>query len=1104
MKQKTKRGISLLMVLVMLMGITPATQAAMATADYELDFSTAEGLVEESTTASITDGALVFNSEQGSYATLEAESLAAITGNTVAISIDAKVPAALGRGEEYTLLTIGKAAADDKKAETALYIRAGRKNIFAGIVNGENTRKEVSGSALAANTETNIMLTYSYDETEKGTLSVFVDGILAQRATEIDIPLQDVVSGAAFTLGQKMTGSVTGGFYNGALDNLKIWSSVPTAADIAELNGIDLSDYMAEKLQADLAYLKLDSDTTSAPLYYDQRVHDPVIHDVLLWSESKIGKYPITWESSNEELLKIIQTKDGVDYSAKIVKTPDTDTKVTLTATITAPDPDGGAPFTQTKDLVVTVTSLATRRQMDFDALEITSMDDVRDNVPLIVNGKNGSKITWTSSNPEVITDTGVVKDANGNDIYCGGLVTRPAAGEAPVPVTLTATVTYDGVEGSLQKTFDVKVTPESVKEEKVLDHYLFIYYAENNDWNKDGVTKEEIYMGVSKDGIYWNDLNVQTRGDGTKYTQPLLMSTVGDMGTRDPHIVRSPDGDKFYVMATDLHSVGTALDGTGGLPAMEGAKGNYGMTGNNFDCISGNRTLVIWETTDLTDWGDARLVRCNFDNAGNTYAPEAVWDAARDAYLVYWSSNNNDCMNPETGEIEDELKGGIYYCYTRDFITFSEPQLWFNYSDVPTADPNATGKFSVYDTHIAYDSESKLYYRFSTTSRLFVQTSKDLMGPWSTAIRLPQSADVDINAGNIEAPTTYQLPDGDWMLLGDNYSVYDPYQAKDLSGFATGAYEKVELNYPTNRAESGDTFPRYKHGTIINISEDEYNELIKAYGIDEKVDPEPQPEPDYTTPSVSKPTVKITGEGAAVFSNNNRELQITPDNGWKIENVEVNGVSMGAVDKLTGLKSGDVVKIIFVKSGQGSADPSKFVDIQSHWAKDTITAAVNKGLFEGTSETTFEPDTLMTRAMIVTVLHRIAGSPKMSGTSAFSDVPNGKWYTEAVIWAEENGIVNGYGNGIFAPDENVTREQLAVIVSNYAKFMKYDLSGTADLSKFVDAAAISTWANTPLGWAVANSLISGKPGQVLDPSGNATRAECVVILVRFIDKFSS
>lgn len=212
----------------------------------------------------------------------------------------------------------------------------------------------------------------------------------------------------------------------------------------------------------------------------------------------------------------------------------------------------------------------------------------------------------------------------------------------------------------------------------------------------------------------------------------------------------------------------------------------------------------------------------------------------------------------------------------------------------------------------------------------------------------------------------------------------------------------------------------------------------------------------------------------------------------------------MGAVDKLTGLKSGDVVKIIFVKSGQGSADPSKFVDIQSHWAKDTITAAVNKGLFEGTSETTFEPDTLMTRAMIVTVLHRIAGSPKMSGTSAFSDVPNGKWYTEAVIWAEENGIVNGYGNGIFAPDENVTREQLAVIVSNYAKFMKYDLSGTTDLSKFVDAAAISTWANTPLGWAVANSLISGKPGQVLDPSGNATRAECVVILVRFIDKFSS
>jgi len=773
--------------------------------------------------ASIDNGSLVLTGKADSYAVYNGDISTLGLIDSITISIDASAVVPFG-SYNYMLFTLGSNT-------DQLYIRASRNTLAAGIIHG-NLKSEVTGPGLSNNVFKNIVMTYTYDPEAKGTLSIFVNGLLGNRISGIDIPLGSIVNVPDCTvlLGKSLQNGING--YNGKLDNLKIWNTgsegnkVLTARQIAALNGLDLEAAMEEIMDKDLAYLKTDTDTTSKALYYDQRIHDPVVHDVLLWQTGKISGNRITWTSSNENLLSIFKDANGNDYSAKLVTPPERDTKVTLTATIHIPDPDGGE-FTKSKDLEVTVLSLESRRQADYDALEITNMNDVRDNLPFIVAGKYGSRISWTSSNPDVITDTGDVTDAKGNVIFRGGIVTRPEPGEDPVDVTITAEVTYPGVEGSLTKTFNVKVTPKSGEVQKELDHYLFVYYAENNDWDRDGIHKEEIYMGVSRDGIKWNDLNVKTRDYGTRYTKPVLISMVGDMGTRDPHIVRSPDGDKFYIMCTNLHAIGTAL-----YPNYsEDAKDGYGATGNNFDCISGNRDIVVWSTNDLTKLEDTpgRLVKCNFDSAGNTYAPEAIWDEKRGAYLVYWSSNNNDFLGDD-GLPDDTKKGGIYYCYTRDFITFTEPQLWYSYVDVASAYPEyGTNKFDVYDTHIAYDETTKTYYRFATTNRLFVQTSNDLMGPWSEAHKLSAVA----NSANIEAPTTYQLPDGRWMLLGDNYRVYVPYVADTLNDFITGNYERTDLDYPANRANPGDTFPRYKHGTIIRISAEEYDELIAAYGID-------------------------------------------------------------------------------------------------------------------------------------------------------------------------------------------------------------------------------------------------------------------------------
>jgi hypothetical protein len=183
-----------------------------------------------------------------------------------------------------------------------------------------------------------------------------------------------------------------------------------------------------------------------------------------------------------------------------------------------------------------------------------------------------------------------------------------------------------------------------------------------------------------------------------------------------------------------------------------------------------------------------------------------------------------------------------------------------------------------------------------------------------------------------------------------------------------------------------------------------------------------------------------------------------------------------------------------------GAISASQFADAQGHWAYSAISFVVSNGLFNGVSDTGFAPDAAMTRAMFATVLARYAGGTA-SGSARFSDVPAGQWYTDGVLWATENKIVSGVGNGLFDPDRNITREQLAVMLYNYAKNIGLDVSELGDLAGFGDAGTVSDWAEEALRWAVAAGLINGKPGELLDPKGTATRAEVATILQRFIEK---
>ena len=173
----------------------------------------------------------------------------------------------------------------------------------------------------------------------------------------------------------------------------------------------------------------------------------------------------------------------------------------------------------------------------------------------------------------------------------------------------------------------------------------------------------------------------------------------------------------------------------------------------------------------------------------------------------------------------------------------------------------------------------------------------------------------------------------------------------------------------------------------------------------------------------------------------------------------------------------------------------------QGQWFYDAIKFVDEKGLFEGTSATTFSPNDPMTRAMLVTVLYRLEGEPA-GGSHNFSDVAAGLWYSDAVAWAAGNNVVKGISDTLFDPNSDVTREQIAQILYNYAGSKGYDTAASSALDSFTDGAAVASWAQDAVKWAVGAGLVEGKDGGALDPAGSATRAEVATMLQRFVNQF--
>lgn len=262
-----------------------------------------------------------------------------------------------------------------------------------------------------------------------------------------------------------------------------------------------------------------------------------------------------------------------------------------------------------------------------------------------------------------------------------------------------------------------------------------------------------------------------------------------------------------------------------------------------------------------------------------------------------------------------------------------------------------------------------------------------------------------------------------------------------------------------------------------------------------------------YTIKAIAGAGGTISPSGnAAVLYGRNKTFTITPDNGYAIADVKIDGQSIGAVKTYTfeRVKGDHTIEAVFMKA---TGNPQTGVDVpftdvsETDWFYEDVAYVYTNNLMNGTSTTMFSTNTTTTRGMIVTILYRLEGEPSVSDNCHFADVKSGSYYEKAITWAAAKGIVSGYGNNQFGPDDPITREQMAVILFRYAQYKGLDVSAGEDTNilSYSDALDISEYAFPAMQWICGESILNGSDGNLM-PRGSATRAQVAAILHRFCE----
>ncbi|QYX75788.1 family 43 glycosylhydrolase [Streptomyces akebiae] len=616
------------------------------------------------------------------------------------------------------------------------YLFATGNSLRTAIASGNWSTEQNTRPSDSHNLTRSVWKQLTYTQT--GTTGVlYEDGVEVGRNTSVTTTPGSIGSGTttANYIGKSVYTSDK--LFKGKIRDFRVYDRALAGSEVEQLS----LPIAAEGVAADKAALTL-GDTSA------------VTADLDLPKTGTAGGSTITWASDNTDVVS-----DSGAVTRPAAGQPDG--HATLTATLKK------GPASATKTFEVTVLPAfddTTAVDQAAAALTVHNLDDARGNLTLPTSGDFATKVSWSSANTAVVTDDGVVQ--------------RPAHGDGATTVELTATVTKG--DAKKNRTFTAKV-PELPKKE-ALKGYMFSYFT--GEGTSDG---EQLYAALSKgnDPLKWRELN-----DG----KPVLTSTLGEKGLRDPFIIRSPEGDKFYQIATDLK-----IYGNGDWDASQ---------------RTGSKSIMVWESTDLVNWTNQRLVKVSPDSAGNTWAPEAYYDEELGEYVVFWASKLYD-NEAHSGDTYNRMM----YATTRDFYTFSEPKVWIDRG------------YSVIDsTVIRHDGE---YFRLSKDERnnsSSTPNSKFIFEEKSDTLRnLSWTAVAEgIGKGEMsaaEGPLVFKSnTEEKWYAFLDEFGGrgYIPFETTDL---ASGVWTP----------STGYDLPsKPRHGTVLPVTQAEYDRLLQTYQPDQ------------------------------------------------------------------------------------------------------------------------------------------------------------------------------------------------------------------------------------------------------------------------------
>ncbi|MBF4461142.1 MULTISPECIES: immunoglobulin-like domain-containing protein [unclassified Rathayibacter] len=626
-------------------------------------------------------------------------------------------------------------------------------------------------ATAGARTPTGLSLYTTVIDGTSGTLTVYVNG------TQIG---QNAIARTVSSFGSSLVASIARSTYNdpgwsGDMDDFAVYDSALGSDAVKAL-------YSSQALDRAVASVTIPTEATA---------------DFALPTTS--SGVAIAWRSNSSAI--------AVNGGSAVVARPaagSADASVTLTASYSV------GSVTRSVDYPVTVAAQLADSdtvQRDLDAISIPNVGDIRTDVTVPQRGAAGSTLTWSAVSP-----TGVTVRAGSAAATSTLAVERPAAGSAATDVVVRVTATSGAVTRSRDITLRLTPLPTGTDDTQA---YVWAFFT------GEGAGAERVSLAASQgnDALAWNTLNGG---------QPVFTSTQGTQGLRDPFIIRSHEGDKFFMLATDLKVDGLA----GGFTTAQ---------------ISGSKHIEVWESTDLVTWSAQRHVKVSSDFAGNTWAPEAYWDDELGTYVVFWASNMYPTANAadRTGVTYNQMM----YATTDDFVTFSEAKPWIDVQ-------RGAGKGTI-DSTITKDGDT--YYRFTKdeasmtlreekSTELLATESGSLPGPtgpadeWTlvkerVASGLPNGEPggtfTSGEGPNVFPANTNDVNGLDWFLFidqpdyhgGPNH--YIPFGSDDLadgdSWQPLGA--KLRSGLPQN-LDGG----KPRHGTVIPVTRAEYQKVLEGF----------------------------------------------------------------------------------------------------------------------------------------------------------------------------------------------------------------------------------------------------------------------------------